>query len=102
MSRDYDPAVSYAEKEMFAGVDEAERRYVHLDVLQKLNQADKMLSVKTLAEWLDVSENFIRKQIRLGKLRCSHPGDVIRLNPPDVVAWLQPRANDVGESGTKN
>jgi excisionase family DNA binding protein len=95
LSSDYDPAASYDTNklEFIESVDEERGRCIHLDVLAELEKCVRMLSVEKLAEILDVSPNLIRKQIRLRKLPCVRVGDTIRLNPSDVVTWLQARAN---------
>lgn len=64
-----------------------------MDVFQQIESSKTFLSVETLAHLLDVSENLIRKQIRLRKLVCVRVGDLIRLNPSDIVAWLRARSS---------
>jgi excisionase family DNA binding protein len=99
LSDDYDPVASYDTNKMktAARMDEAPGLCIHLDFYEELEKRGKALTVKELAQHLNASENFIRKAIRQGKLPCIRAGDLIRLNPAAIVAWLRARDSDSGE-----
>jgi hypothetical protein len=51
---------------------------------------DPRLTVKDLAEFIEVGENMVREACRTGKLRCiKKPNGEYSLTVPDVLAWLK-------------
>lgn len=63
-----------------------------------MNEASRLVTVEQLAEVLNLPQNSVRRQVRLGKLPAIHIGRLLRFDIAEVDAAL--RAGQEGDEGT--
>ena len=54
------------------------------------NLSNKILSVKQVAEWLNVCELTIKRALYAGKLKGYKVGKIWRIDEAEVLKWIKP------------
>jgi excisionase family DNA binding protein len=63
------------------------------DLFKELSTFRKPMTVSDVANLAGISKQSVYEFIKNGSLRALQLGATIRLNPHDVAAWLEARAN---------